>query len=137
MVNVLLVEDDEADAFLSLEAVSAVGGVAAMLARTGDDAMNLLDEAKHGLRPQFDMMFVDMKLCGSRAQGLDLVERVRKDFPSTHIVVVTGTLDEQAAYLMENAGYVGFIRKPLMRENLGDILCKHHLRKQETIFPEI
>lgn len=127
-VNCLIVEDDESDAILSLEAVGSVGGVSAMLARSGDEAMALLKEAAEGFRPPFDIVFVDLKLAGSDAQGIEVIRRIRQRFPHTHCIIVSGTMTP-ADFDALRGTYVGIVSKPLHHDNLQEIISKHHLRE--------
>lgn len=133
MVSCLIVEDNEADALLTLEAVASVGGVEATLAVCGDEALRLLQESKNHFRPEFDIAFVDLRLAGSRTQGTDLITQLRTSFPKTHIIVVTGALGQEATEFLaseqQKGAYIGLVTKPLVRENLCEILDKHRMRK--------
>lgn len=126
-VNCLLVEDDENDALLSLEAIGSVGGVIATLAKTGESAVQMLNEAQAGDRPLFDIVFIDLQLNGSEVQGQQLIERIRQQFPKTHTVIISGHLG-QAVLDSLRGGYVGVVQKPLERDNLTEILAKHRMR---------
>lgn len=130
IVNCLIVEDEESDAVLSLDAISTVGGVSATLARTGDDALRMLAEAESGVRPPFDIVFVDLKLNDSEAQGQEVIERIRTRFPKTHTVIISGYLGQNVLDSLKG-GYVGIVQKPLERTNLTEILSKHRLRHED------
>lgn len=129
-INCLIVEDEESDAVLSLEAISSVGGVAATLARSGDEALRMLTEAEAGDRPKFEIVFVDLKLNGSEVQGKEVIEQIRRRFPQTHTVIISGYLGQNVLDALRG-GYAGIIEKPLVRENLAEILDKHRLRRHE------
>lgn len=129
-VSCLLVEDDNNDATMSLEAIGSVGGVEATLARSGDDAMKMLHDAETGLIRPYDIVFVDLKLQGSDAQGQHVIEQIRQHFPKTHIVIISGYLGQSVLDTLKG-GYVGIVQKPLERDNLTEILDKHRLRRQE------
>lgn len=115
-----------------MEAIKAVDGVSAEVVKTGDEALRLLRESKAGKRAKFDIVFVDLQLRGSEAQGIDVIRQVRKQFPATHTIIVSGTIDREAINFLssqENKGaYLGIISKPLEVENLHEIINKHHMR---------
>lgn len=127
LVNCLIVEDDQNDAELSLEAIGNVGGVVALLARTGDEAMQLLQEAEGEFRPKFDIVFVDLKLAGSEAQGVDVIKKIQRQFPRTHTIIVSGTMSTDVLNQLQGS-YFGIVSKPLQRDNLDEILNKHRMR---------
>ena len=129
--HVLIVEDDENDAMLSAHAIEAVGGVAATIARTGDEAIKLLDAAKAGDRPPFHICFLDLNLVGSAAQGYEVLRHIRKINPKIHVIVVSGYIDQGVINFLASdkstGGYIGIITKPLHEANLKEILAKHRM----------
>lgn len=101
------------------------------LARTGDEAIALLDRSKDPARPDYAIMFLDLVLRGSAAQGIEVLEHVRKFFPTVHVVLVSGHIDEGilnfiARYRGQGA-YIGLVSKPLRREEVKDIFNKHRI----------
>ncbi len=128
--NCLIVEDDEADAELSADAVRAVG-VNATIARSGDEAVRLLDMAKAGDRPPFHIVFLDLNLVGSAKQGYDVLRHIRRIAPAIHVIIVSGYIDQGVINFLagdkSSGGYLGIITKPLHRANLSEILAKHRM----------
>lgn len=129
-VNCMIVEDDSNDATMALEAVGSVGNVEAILAHTGDEAVDLLNQSISGFRPRFDIVFVDLRLQGSEAQGIDVIRRIRDQFPQTHTVIMSGNISQGVMDALGGA-YVGVVSKPLMPENLEDIISKHRMRRHQ------
>jgi CheY-like chemotaxis protein len=129
--NVLIVEDDENDAQLSALAIRAVGGVSATIAKTGDEAIDLLNKAKAGDRPPFHICFLDLNLVGSAAQGYEVLRHIRKISPKIHVIVISGYIDQGVINFLASdkgsGGYIGIITKPLHEANLRDILAKHRM----------
>lgn len=126
--NCLLVEDDKADAELSIHALCAMGAEV-VHAMTGDQAIELLNKSKDPLKPDFHIVFLDLNLTGSAAQGLQVLQHIRTKFPSVHVVIVSGYIDEGILNLIasQKCGYVGIIRKPLEKMDVAEILAKHRL----------
>ena len=126
--NCLIVEDDERDAFLSQRAIESVPHAHAHVASTGDDAIKLLRESKTGGCP-FQIVFLDLNLRGSAAQGYDVLSYLRREFPHIHAVIVSGHIDAAILNFIasdkRSGGYLGVIAKPLHEANLREILAKH------------
>lgn len=132
--NCLIVEDDDNDAELAALAIEAVGNVSATIAKTGDEAIDLLNKAVAGDRPPFHIVFLDLNLIGSAAQGYHVLTHIRKIAPHIHVVIVSGFIDQGILnFLARDAGtggYIGIVTKPLHRANLKEILAKHRMNPE-------
>lgn len=128
--NCLVVEDSPNDAHLSSLALGALG-IEVTVAHTGDEAIKLLDQSRDPLRPDYQICFLDMRLRGSRAQGIDVLRHIRKEFPGVHVVVLSGHLGPEDFRALQSdekwAGYIGFIAKPLRRIDVQQIVQQHRL----------
>lgn len=128
--NCLLVEDDDNDIELTEHALKPLG-VTWKIARTGEEAIRLLNESKDPKKPDFDILFLDLILKGSAAQGIQVLEYVRRNFPSVHIVLVSGHVDSGILDLVRKhkgqGAYLGIVTKPLNREDAVEIFKKHNL----------
>ena len=125
----LVVEDDPDDAELSRRALEVVGAKVEM-ASTGDEAIKLLRNSNNPAVPDFDIVFLDLVLRGSFAQGLEVLKFIRDKFPLLHVVVVSGHINSQMMNhltQMQVGGYIGIITKPLHKLNVREILDKHRL----------
>lgn len=129
-VHCLLVEDDQDDGNLTMRVLKRVG-VKTHWAKTGDDAMALLTASKDPEHPDFDIVFLDLVLKGGGAQGEQIFKRVRAEFPSVHIVLLTGNVTHNILDLINSSrgigGYVGLVPKPLKKDDAEEVLTKHHL----------
>lgn len=130
-VRCLIVEDDCNDAELSKRALEAMG-CSVTLAATGDDAIGLLNQSVPEDQPNFDIVFLDLCLTGSAAQGIQVLTHIRKNFPELHVVVVSGFVDAGLMrFITEHkgpgSGYIGVITKPLHQMDVREILAKHRL----------
>lgn len=128
--NCLLVEDDPTDAALSKYALDALG-VPVQMADSGDQAIRLLEASKDPNRPDFDIVFLDLVLRGSAAQGVQVLEYIRSHFPSVHVVLVSGFIDQGVLNLITHhkgkGAYLGVVSKPLQKSEITEILQKHRL----------
>jgi DNA-binding NtrC family response regulator len=138
---VLLVEDDPADIILVTRVMDAMS-VKVDVAKNVDDALGMLYKSKHPDKPDYQIVFLDLKLeCGG--SGVDVLKKIKDLTPSLPVVVITGS----AAYSQEVAeaikiGYIGLIQKPLDTRNARDIFAKHKIpwsekaKKIEDPLPE-
>lgn len=126
----LLVEDDPFDAELSSRALKQLP-LDLKVATNGDEAIRLLDASKDPKHPDYDIVFLDLMLKGSAAQGIQVLDHIRKNFPSVHVVLVSGHIDQGVLNLITShkgsGGYIGVVSKPLVEEEVEDILKKHRL----------
>lgn len=134
-VHCLLVEDNENDGDLTMRVLKRVG-VKTEWARTGDDAMKLLSASRDPKHPDFDIIFLDLILRGGGVQGEEIFKRVRQEFPTIHIVLLTGNVTQVILDLINSSrgigGYVGLVPKPLRKDDAQEVLSKHHLPILET-----
>jgi DNA-binding NarL/FixJ family response regulator len=113
-LNILLVEDDDADAYLIERALSLNPRVAGIVrACDGVEALELVDARK--LRP--DLAIVDLHM--PRKNGLALLNelsaRVMVDFPS---VVLTSSKSRSDVQSSKQRGAMRFITKPSSMKRL-------------------
>ncbi len=117
-LEILLVEDDEGDAYLiktALDENPRVGNV--LIAKNGDEALQLIDSG--AVKP--DLAFVDLHM--PRKDGLALLTHLtlRKGicFPS---VVLTSSRLRADELRSETRGAVGFVTKPTSLAKLKEAL---------------
>jgi CheY-like chemotaxis protein len=116
----MLVEDDDADAYLVVSALSSNPRVGRIVrARDGVEALAIVDERK--FRP--DLAIIDLAL--PRKDGfavlLELRHRVTVEFPS---FVLTSSRYEPDIYRSEKRGAKAFITKPDSLEKLTTLMDK-------------
>ena len=88
-VTVLLVEDNEFDATLTLQTLESVG-VKANWAKNGAEVEEYLAANSPSLT------FLDLNL-GTAERGLNVLSTIRSSKPDCHVVVLTGVFDIDAA----------------------------------------
>ncbi len=84
----ILVVDDEVTARVSLAEILRLEGYEVLLAESGEQALEIMEE-----EPPFDLMVLDLKMPGM--DGLQLTEKVQKRSPDTILILLTafGTLE--------------------------------------------
>src|SRR5262249_12382622 len=90
-VNILIIEDNEGDAFLIQEMLERATSLSFSIlhAATLEDA-----EPKYKQQP-FSVLLLDLNLPGTT--GMDAVEKVRHDLPGIPLIVMTGMDDDKKA----------------------------------------
>src|SRR5436190_16331931 len=107
--NVLVVDDDE-----SLRRITQMqleeAGYAAATAANGDEALRRIEEDAPSL------VITDLKMPG--ISGLELLRKVREQYPQTAVVLVTAFGTVQTAVAAMKAGAYDYITNPIDYEEL-------------------
>ncbi len=109
-LNVLLV-DDEAEFVDAFAERLRLRGFNPLVANSGEQALRMVDEE------QVRIMVLDLKMPG--IDGLEVLRRVKKKYPETQVIVLSGhgsMQDEEAA---RNLGAFEYLRKPA---DIGSVL---------------
>ena len=109
MLNILLV-DDEPDLRVSLGQVLREEGHAVDMASDGEAAM-----ARLAVQP-FHLVVSDVRL--PKLDGLTLLRRIRRDFPSTEVLLMTayGSIGDAVTAMKDSA--VDYLTKPFDIDHL-------------------
>lgn len=109
----ILVVDDDDDIKRILEALLESLGFSVSTASNGTDALRMLKAGN------FTLLLTDMRM--PEMDGLDLVRRVRDNFPNVSIIAMTGYSEGYRYVDVVNAGAHDFIKKPF---DLGELEAK-------------
>ena len=115
MRRVLIVEDD-ADALELLASWTEQQGWEVRTAHSGEEALEL----GKGFRPH--LLIVDYLLRGD-ANGLDVIERLKRDVPQMRCVLVTGLLGNALSEDVRRLHGVPILTKPFDFTRLGELLA--------------
>jgi len=83
-------------------------------------------------RKSYEMLLVDVRL--QDGNGFDLLEHVRRTYPDSHVVLMTGYGDADAAIEALHAGAVDYLTKPLIDEEL--LMCIERAFAQRQVIEE-
>ncbi len=108
----ILVVDDEADIRELVSGVLEDEGFSTRLAADSDAAIAALAERRPSL------VLLDVWLKGSRLDGLDLLDAIRKSDPSLPVLVISGHGNLDTAVAAIRRGATDFIEKPFQAEHL-------------------
>ena len=113
--NVLIV-DDEPLIRKSLYEILRIEGYNAHMAGTGEEAMDLLKE------DLMDVVITDMKL--PKMSGIDLLEKIKKNYQDTEVVLITGFGSIETAVEAMKKGAYDYITKPIIDNEIKMIIQK-------------
>ena len=105
---VLIVEDFENTAMLLEMAVSAIPGVSVLMAKSGTEALRILNRDETAV----DAIVTDLNM--PRMDGFELIARIRREtrFAGTPIIVVSADTDPKTPDRVAGLGVEAFFAKP-------------------------
>lgn len=113
MAVILVVDDSPIDRQLIGEHIVR-SGATAQFAENGEQALELIAQ----LRP--DCVLTDLQM--PELDGLELVKRVRRDFPSIPVILMTGFGSEDIAVEALQAGASSYVSKARLRRDLDEAM---------------
>ena len=112
MANDILIVDDEADI---RELVAGILDDEGFTTRTAGDSDSASAEIA-SRRP--DLVFLDIWLQGSRLDGLQLLEEIKRDHANLPVVMISGHGNIETAVAAIKSGAFDFMEKPFKSERL-------------------
>ena len=116
-IRVLLVEDNEDDVELTLDALGDLGMKEVAVASDGAEALELLQ-----VLPRPDLVLLDLRL--PMLDGLEVLARMRiaPDLKSIKVVVLTSSENPRDVAVCRSLGVTAYLSKPLNGEALLECL---------------
>ena len=111
--STVLVVDDEESVRGVLQRTLKEAGFSAFVAANGAEALRWMSQGT------FEVMLLDIKMPGM--SGMEVLEKVRADYPDTGVILVTAVSDVQTAVDAMKAGAYDYILKPF---NLDDVVLR-------------
>jgi two-component system, NtrC family, nitrogen regulation response regulator NtrX len=108
----VLIVDDEADIRDLVAGILEDEGFTTRTARDSDSALNEISNRRPNL------VFLDIWLQGSKLDGLQLLEQVKKDNPDLPVVMISGHGNIETAVAAIKRGAYDFIEKPFKADRL-------------------
>lgn len=81
-----------------------------------DPVRGVAEAAERLARKPYDLLLVDVRL--QDGDGLDLLEQVRRNYPQSQVILITGYGDADAAVEALRAGALDYLTKPLIDDEL-------------------
>ncbi len=112
MANDILIVDDEADIRELVAGILEDEGFTTRTARDSDQALSEISNRRPNL------VFLDIWLQGSRLDGLQLLEHIKRDHPEVPVVMISGHGNIETAVAAIKRGAYDFIEKPFKSDRL-------------------
>ena len=77
----------------------------------------------------YDAVLTDLSMPG--LSGRDLLRRIQRDHPTTPVIVISGTLDEEEAKSLMEMGAFAYFTKPFRLEDVEAAVDRAIARRQE------
>jgi DNA-binding NtrC family response regulator len=124
----ILVVDDEAVALKNLEHILAREGYGVTSTQSGPQALRLLEGN------EYDLVITDLKM--EKVDGMQVLERTRKLYPYTEVVMITGFATVDSAIAAMKSGAYHYISKPYkldeVRKVVSEALEKNRLKRENA-----
>ncbi len=117
--NVLIVEDEPRLREMLLHALPDMGFTGAA-AKSGEEGIKIMEQSPH------QIVILDLNLPGMT--GLEFFEKIRADYPTTQVVIVTGFGDLETAQKAIQLNVADFLTKPCPLGELEDALDRARRR---------
>src|SRR5499426_2568971 len=122
MASDILVVDDETDIRDLISGILEDEGHSTRLAKDSDETLKAIEERRPSL------VILDIWLQGSKLDGLELLDRIKKAHPDLPVIIISGHGNIETAVAAIKRGAYDYIEKPFNSDRL--ILCT--LRALET-----
>src|SRR6188474_2172871 len=112
MASDILVVDDEADIRELISGILEDEGHGTRLAKDSDETLKSIEERRPSL------VILDIWLQGSRLDGLELLDRIKKAHPDLPVIIISGHGNIETAVAAIKRGAYDYIEKPFKADRL-------------------
>lgn len=112
MISDILIVDDEADIRELVSGILEDEGYATRLAKNSDEALAQVEERKPHL------VILDIWLQGSRMDGLEVLNQIKKRHPELPVVIISGHGNVETAVTAIKLGAYDYVEKPFKADRL-------------------
>jgi DNA-binding NtrC family response regulator len=120
----ILVMEDETTVAKGLEMVLSEAGYQVALAATGHSALHTMFEKR------FDLLVADLRL--PDMDGLDVIKRVKQNWPDTEVVVITGYSSVNSVVTSMKLGAYDYLAKPFSEDQIKEsIRCALGMKEEK------
>lgn len=134
MTSDILIVDDEADIRELVAGILEDEGHGTRVAKDSDEALAAIEERRPSL------VVLDIWLQGSRLDGLEVLERIKKSHPELPVVIISGHGNIETAVAAIRRGAYDYIEKPFKADRLVLVVARaleaSQLRRQNRELKE-
>ena len=120
----ILIVDDEPLIRESLYEILRIEGYRGQMAQGGKEALQLM------LKSEFDIVVTDFKL--PKMSGMELLEVVKRDFPKTEVIMITGYGSIETAVEAMKKGACDYITKPI-NDNEIKLIIRRTIESRQIV----
>ncbi|GAB4230749.1 MAG: sigma-54 dependent transcriptional regulator [Methyloligellaceae bacterium] len=118
MASDILIVDDEADIRELIAGILEDEGHATRLAKDSDEAIAAIEERRPSL------VILDIWLQGSKLDGLEVLDRIKKTHPELAVVIISGHGNIETAVAAIKRGAYDYIEKPFKADRLVLVVAR-------------
>ena len=115
MIKFLIV-DDEPDVVDQVKELFEIRNYTVVTATSGEKALDLVKKEKPNI------MILDIRMPG--ISGIDVLKEVKKNYPKTRVIMLTGVEDDATRDMAMGLGASGYLTKPYSYSELMDLSRK-------------
>ncbi len=127
----VLIIDDEKIALRNLEHIMKKEGFDVETSQSGSQAITMLEKSGE---KEFDIILTDLKMPGM--SGMEVLERSKKLYPDTEVIMITGYATMNSAIEAVKAGAYHYISKPFELDEVRRVV-KKAMEKRELILENL
>src|SRR3989337_728599 len=120
MASDILIVDDEADIRELISGILEDEGHGTRLAKDSDETLAAVEERRPSL------VILDIWLEGSKLDGLELLDRIKRAHPDLAVVIISGHGNIETAVAAIKRGAYDYIEKPFKADRLVLIVARGH-----------
>ena len=124
----ILVVDDEEDFVKTLSERIKLRDIKADVALDGEQALEKFEADEH------TVMILDLRMPGM--DGLDVLQKVKKAYPKTQVIILTGKGSKEDALQAKELGAFAYLEKPVEMDTLMETVKAAH-RKFKKIKADV
>lgn len=118
MASDILIVDDETDIRELISGILEDEGHATRLAKDSDETLAAIEERRPSL------VILDIWLQGSKLDGLELLDRIKRSHPDLPVVIISGHGNIETAVAAIKRGAYDYIEKPFKADRLVLIVAR-------------
>jgi CheY-like chemotaxis protein len=125
-LDVLLIEDNPADAYLACEYLNDTGfPISVTKLQDGKAAIDYFEQVQKGSKRMPDLVLLDLNL--PKQNGQEVLEFIRRHDSDVTVVIYSGSTSPMDRLRAENSKVNGYLVKPMTGEEMDEVV--HQLKK--------
>jgi CheY-like chemotaxis protein len=125
-IEVLLIEDNPADAYLACEYLNDTGFLVSVTKlQDGKAAIDYFEQVQEGSKRMPDLVLLDLNL--PKQNGQEVLEFIRRQYNDVTVVIYSGSTSPMDRQRAETSKVNGYLVKPMTGDEMDEVV--HQLKK--------